>query len=207
MSVPNQGQSAAKRITCKQCGANNYVGGTHCWQCGKPLDQNAQHEPPAAGLPAASAHSASSAYSTSGTGQLASGYSTAPSAYPAGGSAYNDPPIIAGGSMRPVQPIILPGEHVDPDLAPKAAAALGLMFPIFAIPAGIIFLMLDDARKVRLGWITIWWSVGGSVIGFILSLMTLGPFMGALHALIPHGGGGGGNPLQSLSSPDLSGGQ
>jgi hypothetical protein len=99
----------------------------------------------------------------------------------------------------------LPGERVDPDLAMKAAAALGLMFPIVGLPVGIVFLMLDDARKVKIGWVTIWWSIGGSAIGIILSLISIVPFLGALHALAPHGGGG--NPLSSLNSPDLSGGQ
>ena len=182
MSAPNQGQSATKRITCAQCGANNYVGGTHCWQCGKPLDRNARTETAAVSLPATPMASASS---------------------PMVAPGYVEPPIISASAARSTQPIVLPGERVDPDLAPKAAAALGLMFPIVGLPAGMIFLMLDDARKVRLGWITIWWSIGGSVIGFILSLISLAPILAVLHGLTPHGGGS--SPLSSLSSPDMSG--
>ena len=178
MSAPNPSQNATKRITCAQCGANNYVGGTHCWQCGKSLDQSGKSDRPASILPDPPLVSA--------------------------GVSYTEPPIISAAMARPMQPIVLPTERVDPDLAPKAAAALGLIFPIVAIPAGIIFLMLDDARKVRLGWITIWWSVGGSVIGFILSLLSLAPLMGLLHGFAPHGGG---NPLQSLAPPDVSGDQ
>jgi hypothetical protein len=107
-----------------------------------------------------------------------------------------------------MQPIVLPAARVDPDIATKAAMWLGLMFPIIGLPAGMIFLMLDDARKVRLGWITIWWSVGGSVIGLILSLISLAPLLAVFHGMAPHGAGGGiGGALNPLSNPDLSGGQ
>ena len=190
MSASNQGPNATKRITCANCGANNYVGGSHCWQCGKPLDRNAKSEAPALSLPDQPSMTAASA----------------PSVVPSyAGPSYVDPPILSASAARSVQPIVLPAERVDPDLATKAAAAMGLIFPIVAIPAGMIFLMLDDARKVRLGWLMIWWSVGGSVVGFILSLLAMAPLMAVLHGLVPHGGGGGGNPLSQLNSPDLSG--
>jgi hypothetical protein len=177
MTSSNVGQSSAKRITCSQCGANNYVGGTHCWQCGKPLN-GAVAATPATALP-------QQTYSPP--------------------SPLQEPQIITAGTVRSPQQVILPGERVDPDLAMKAAAALGFMFPIVGLPVGIVFLMLDDARKVKIGWATIWWSVAGSAIGIILSLISIVPFLGALHGLAPHGGGG--NPLSSLNSPDLSGGQ
>ncbi len=80
---------------------------------------------------------------------------------------------------------------VSPGLAPKAAAALGLMLPWAGLPIGIAFLMLDDPRKVRLGWIAIGWSVAGTVLNLLLSL----PLLLGLWSLVKsHAVGGGGIP-------------
>ncbi len=84
--------------------------------------------------------------------------------------------------------------NVNPATAGKAAAALGLMFPYIGLPVGIVFLMLDDARKVQLGWITIWWSVVGSVANGLLLVPLIMQLMGGLKGLIPHGQPGGGLP-------------
>lgn len=91
-------------------------------------------------------------------------------------------------------------------LASKAAAALGLMFPLVGLPVGIVFLMLDDPRKTQLGWIVIGWSVVGSVLNIIATLAVLGPTLSILRNFLPQTarpGGGGGLPT---GLPDLSGG-
>ena len=99
---------------------------------------------------------------------------------------------------RPPRPAFLkprvPLGGGDPELASKAAAALGLLFPWAGLPIGLAFLMLDDPRKVRLGWIAIGWSVAGTIIGgllLVLPLLTLWPLM---KSLLSHPGAGGGIP-------------
>lgn len=82
-------------------------------------------------------------------------------------------------------------------LATKAAALLGLMFPFFGLPIGMVFLMLDDARKTQIGWITIGWSIAGSIMNAIGLLALLGPALAALKGLVPGGAHGG---LPSLPS-------
>ncbi len=87
-------------------------------------------------------------------------------------------------------------------LAPKAAAALGLMFPYIGLPVGIVFLMLDDPRKTQLGWMTIGWSVLGTVLNSIAFSVLLGLLAPLLKGIAPHpGGGAGGLP----SVPDMGG--
>ncbi len=40
----------------------------------------------------------------------------------------------------------------------RAALWLGLLFPYFGLPVGLVFMMLDDDRKQQLGRICILWS-------------------------------------------------
>ena len=122
-------------------------------------------------------------------------------AAPAGGAE-------PGGSPFPAAPF--PGAATRPAfraasesaLAPKAAAAMGLLFPYIGIPVGIVFLMLDDPRKTQLGWMMIGWSVAGTVLNTVaFSVLTaiLAPF---LKDLLPHAGGApGGLP----GTPNLGG--
>lgn len=81
---------------------------------------------------------------------------------------------------------------VNPALAGKAAAALGLIFPWVGLPVGIVFLMLDDERKVKLGWATIWWSVLGTILSVLTLALPFGALWGMMKALAPHGGAPGG---------------
>ncbi len=94
------------------------------------------------------------------------------------------PGIAAAQRPQPFRPA------AESSLAPKAAAAMGLMFPYIGLPVGIVFLMLDDPRKTQIGWMTIAWSVLGTVlnsIAFSVLLALLSPF---LKGLAPHAGGG-----------------
>lgn len=127
--------------------------------------------------------------------------SGAPAAEPGVGRSASAPPPQSLGRPAAV-------DSVSPALALKAAAALGLMFPFIGLPVGIVFLMLDDARKSQIGWITIGWSIAGSVINAIFLLATLGPVLAFLKAFIPHPSHGGLPGLPGgLSSPggDLGG--
>jgi hypothetical protein len=95
---------------------------------------------------------------------------------------------------------------VNPSLAPKAAAALGLTMPWAGLPIGIVFLMLDDARKAKIGWIAIGWSVVGTVLNLLLSL----PLLLAIWSLIKSHGAAPGGGLPSIPGvpgmPSLGGG-
>ena len=92
-------------------------------------------------------------------------------------------PVQASGTagIRPT--------FAESPLAPKAAAALGMMFPYVGLPAGMIFLMLDDPRKTQLGWLLIGWSVAGTVLSVLSLAATLGPLLALLKGFAPHPGG------------------
>ena len=126
-------------------------------------------------------------------------------------SAPADAPASAGAASAAAvgaAPALPPGygqpaarlRAAESALAPKAAAALGMLFPFVALPAGMIFLMLDDPRKTQLGWLMIGWSVGGSVISTLLLAATLGPLWAVLKALMPHPGGGAAPAIPGLPS-------
>lgn len=112
------------------------------------------------------------------------------------------PPVLPTASRpAPILAAAAPGA-----LAPKAAAALGLMFPLVGLPVGIVFLMLDDPRKTQIGWIVIGWSAVGSVLNIVATLAVLGPTLSILRNFLPptaRPGGGSGLPT---GLPDLSGG-
>ena len=119
-------------------------------------------------------------------------------AAPAGASGPSPAfPALAGSPAASRLPL------ADTALAPKAAAALGLMFPYVGLPVGIVFLMLDDPRKTQLGWVTIGWSVLGSVLNAVAIAATLGPLLAALKALSPHGAGGAAPTIPGI--PDMGG--
>jgi hypothetical protein len=101
---------------------------------------------------------------------------SAPAAAP--GTASASPPLAA------VRPAL-----VESPLAPKVAAAMGMLFPYVGLPAGMIFLMLDDPRKTQLGWLMIGWSLAGTVISVISLAATVGPLWMLLKDMLPHPGG------------------
>ncbi|MGI4788484.1 MAG: hypothetical protein ACRYFS_06490 [Janthinobacterium lividum] len=112
-------------------------------------------------------------------------------------------------SVLPVQPLLsvplsapLPA-LVESPLAPKAAAALGMLFPYVGLPAGIIFLMLDDPRKTQLGWLMIGWSLAGTILSIFSLAATLGPLWVVLKGMLPHPGGG--SPTAVPGMPNLDG--
>lgn len=123
-------------------------------------------------------------------------------ASPSGAAEANALPLPTPlpGIAAPQRPMV-PGPNAESALAPKAAAALGLMFPFIGLPVGMVFLMLDDPRKTQIGWMTIGWSVLGTVLNSIAFSVLLGLLAPLLKA-IPHPGGGpGGLP----GVPDLGG--
>ena len=114
------------------------------------------------------------------------------------------PPGVSstGVSASAPQPVaaVRPAFAESP-LAPKAAAALGMLFPYVGLPAGMIFLMLDDPRKTQLGWLLIGWSLAGTVISVISLAATLGPLWALLRGMMPHSGA----PTTVPGLPNLGG--
>lgn len=110
------------------------------------------------------------------------------------------PPPLPG--IAPAQRASASRPLAESALAPKAAAALGLMFPYVGLPVGIVFLMLDDPRKTQIGWMTIGWSVLGTVLNSLAFSVLLGFLAPLLKGLAPHAGGSpGGLP----GVPDVGG--
>ena len=105
------------------------------------------------------------------------------------------PPANAPGALPPSFSSDLTPTSVsrpalaESPLAPKAAAALGMLFPYVGLPAGMIFLMLDDPRKTQLGWLLIGWSIAGTILSVASLAVTLGPVWAVLRSLLPHPGG------------------
>jgi hypothetical protein len=112
---------------------------------------------------------------------------------------------IASGQMPGLQSTPTRPALIESALAPKAAAAMGLLFPYIGLPAGILFLMLDDPRKTQLGWLLIGWSLLGGVLNAITLGITLVPMWGVLKDMLPHGGSPGGAPNGLPGMPNLSG--
>ncbi len=118
---------------------------------------------------------------------------------PAGGPAPQSSPSAAVPNIA-VRPAL-----AESPLAPKAAAALGMLFPFVGLPAGMIFLMLDDPRKTQLGWLLIGWSAAGTVINVISLAATLGPVWALLRGLLPHPGGGAAPAMPGLPADGSEG--
>jgi|SRR5579883_2175511 len=178
--VPASGRPDDQRVRCLYCGANNFAGSVSCWQCARPLV--ALREP-------------------GGTPEHAA---PAPSVNP-------QAPRTPASNARPIgfaanSPAAM-NAAASAGRAAKAAAWMGLLFPWFGLPVGIVFLMLDDDRKAQIGWITIGWSLAGLAINVIAGILLTGLIVGGLHSLVPAGGlghGPGGSTTPSL--PDLGDG-
>ena len=121
-----------------------------------------------------------------------------PEAPAASSPAASGPASLPGfAPSAPARPVL-----TESPLAPKAAAAMGMLFPFIGLPAGMIFLMLDDPRKTHLGWLLIGWSLAGTALSVVPLLLTLGPLLGLLHGLAPHPG----SPAPSIPGLPTDGG-
>ncbi len=169
MSVPID----EKRIRCAYCGANNFSGAPSCWQCSRSLLV-------AHGNSAAPAQSYQPAAPVSGQPSNA-GYS----------AQFGSIPVSPGSAYFAQQ------GQVDDRRAFKAAFWMGMLFPAVGLPVGLVFLMLDDERKARIGWATIGWSVVGLALNLAGLLLLIVPMMGSLGHLIPSAPGNG---LKGLGS-------
>jgi hypothetical protein len=96
---------------------------------------------------------------------------------PLGGGATPSAPPNASAPA----PALPPVTNVSPAVASWATVAMGIFFPFFAVPIGIVFLMLDDKRKCHIGWQAILWGTVGTVVqliaGALLGSMLTGPLL------------------------------
>ncbi len=76
-------------------------------------------------------------------------------------------------------------DRVDPLIADRSAIALGLIFPLVGYPVGIVFMMLDDSRKVQLGRLTLLWSTIGLVVSLIGTIILAAPLLAIGKQLMP----------------------
>lgn len=84
------------------------------------------------------------------------------------------PGSAAGGApLPPLQPV----SSVDPNVAAFAAWTLAFLFPFVAVPVGLVFLMLDDRRKVQIGKTTL-------IAGTLFSLLHLWATWAAVRPVI-----------------------
>ena len=78
-----------------------------------------------------------------------------------------------------------PPVSVDPTLANVAAFSLALLFPFVAVPAGLIFLMLDDRRKAQIGKLMLAWGVAFSLLHFLFTGWLLREAVAQVRGLLP----------------------
>ena len=95
-------------------------------------------------------------------------------ALPSGLSAPSQAGTVAAMPLRTESPMAL-----------WSALAMGLLFPAVALPVGLVFLMLDDQRKIQIGWWNILFGLLGTVLNGILVAITLGPLVAGLSRLVP----------------------
>ena len=124
----------------------------------------------------------------------------AASAPPRPHSAGGYPPSPLSGAA-PAAPAYRPASGVvDPSVAFWSAVALGVLFPFFAVPVGIVFLMLDDRRKGEVGRITLLWGIIGTIFHTLITAWMIRGAVNQVRAYVPFLNRGG-SASSSLSLP------
>ena len=97
-----------------------------------------------------------------------------------GVSAAPRPPLPA-----PLPQIGVAPSLADPSVAFWAAIALAVFFPTVAVPVGIVFLMLDDRRKIEIGKLALIWGLIFSLLQFLVTYWIFREAIGQLQGAIP----------------------
>ena len=172
--------SVGGRVVCLQCGANNFDTQAACWKCGASLASVSAGPPPPA--------------SVRPNGSVVGGV---------GGTRPSAPSPLAVAPASAFQ-----SSTVDPSVALWSAIALGVLFPFFAIPVGIVFLMLDDRRKAELGRITLVWGILGTIFHTLVTAWMIKGAVDQVRAYVPFlnrgGASGGAITLPNQSQPSLT---
>ena len=87
-----------------------------------------------------------------------------------------------------------PAASVDPALAIWSAWILAFLFPFVAVPAGLVFLMLDDRRKAEVGKTTLIAGTVFSLLHLFATWAVLQPVIGVVRTLGGLSGRGGAAP-------------
>lgn len=78
-----------------------------------------------------------------------------------------------------------PQASVDPSVAFWSAIALAVFFGPVAIPVGLVFMMLDDRRKVDLGKLTLIAGIISTVVQLIFTVMALQTITAQVFRMVP----------------------
>jgi ABC-type Fe3+ transport system permease subunit len=71
-----------------------------------------------------------------------------------------------------------------------SAVAMGIVFPMIAIPVGLVFLMLDNKRKSQIGWWNILFGLIGTLLNGIVIAVSLTPLLLNASRMLPSLTGG-----------------
>lgn len=84
--------------------------------------------------------------------------------------------LVPPAQAMPGAPAERPGAYVpvtsnagDPAVATRAAILLALVIPFIGLPAGWIFMMIEDKRLQRVGRICVQWSLIGLLFHVVLT--------------------------------------
>lgn len=105
-------------------------------------------------------------------------------------------PRPAAPAASPAPGVPLPPAPVDPAVATGAAVSLAFLMPFIAVPVGLVFLMLDDRRKVQLGRLTLFWGTVFSVLHLLVTVWLFNEAVAQVRGLLP------GLPGQSQPRPE-----
>ncbi len=166
--------SHSGRIACPRCGANNFETVSACWKCSTPLGTGAHAAPGGQAAPqsAAQVHAAPSQPMYSAREERAPTYSPPVAQY-----------VPAG----------------DPATATRAAILLALTIPWVGLPAGWLFMMVENPKTQRVGRICANWSAVALVVHILITGIMFQGAVSSLKSLIPlmqqmRQGGGQGMP-------------
>ncbi len=181
--------SGGGRVVCPRCGANNFDTQAACWKCGASLS--------------------TAASASAGPAPVAPPNMGGPTAAPSSASLRSAPGSASPASL-PVSPMAAASYRpatMDPAVAIWSAIALGILFPYFAVPAGIVFLMLDDRRKAEVGRVTLVWGIIGSVLNALVTYWMIQGAIAQVRQFVPFLGGGkaAGITLPNQTQPSLTG--
>jgi hypothetical protein len=74
----------------------------------------------------------------------------------------------------------------DPDVANRAAIWLALTLPFIGLPAGWLFMMVEDQKKQRVGRICVMWSMFALIFHLVFTLVLLkSATAGLVNSLMP----------------------
>lgn len=118
------------------------------------------------------------------------------------------PPVAAPAPMSAVpagapplaRPLPAPDLRSESPAAFWSSVAMGVLFPMLAIPVGLVFLMLDDRRKHQIGWWNILFGLVGTLLNGVIAVVSLYPLFMNATRLIPNLGGARAGQSQDLNA-------